>query len=145
MKLTYCMPFALLTLAHAGLLLKRDSCQRQCNLSQCPSAPQACYYGRAKDSCGCCVVCGASEGEKCGGAGGAVCGDGMRCERRGVEEKARFVCVCQSNGVVCGSDGRTYPSVCRLRAENARAKTENAAPVTVLQRGECHASGEGKT
>ncbi|XP_020786689.1 serine protease HTRA1 [Boleophthalmus pectinirostris] len=136
MKLAAC--FALITIAHAGLLSKRETCQEICDASQCPIPPPVCYYGRVKDFCGCCVVCAAGEGEDCSGL---ACGEGLRCERRSQERSGVRVCVCESNGVVCGSDGRTYPSMCRLRAENRRAEMENVPLVTVVQRGECHMSG----
>uniref|UniRef100_A0A8C6SMZ4 HtrA serine peptidase 4 n=1 Tax=Neogobius melanostomus TaxID=47308 RepID=A0A8C6SMZ4_9GOBI len=78
------------------------------------------------------------EGEDCGGL---ACGDGLRCERGSQERPGSRACVCETKGPVCGSDGRTYPSVCRLRAENSRAEMEGAPLVTMVQRGECHASG----
>ncbi|XP_072289949.1 serine protease HTRA1 [Eucyclogobius newberryi] len=136
MKLTAYL--ALLTLVRAGLLRKKETCQQMCDSTQCPVPPHACYHGRVKDFCGCCVVCAAGEGEDCSGL---ACGAGLRCERRSQERPGVRVCVCESNGVICGSDGRTYPSICRLRAETKRAEVENVPPVTVVQRGECHASG----
>ncbi|KAJ0019821.1 hypothetical protein NQD34_007390, partial [Periophthalmus magnuspinnatus] len=137
MKLAAC--FALLTIAYARLLGKRETCQQMCDAAQCPIPPQVCYYGRVKDFCGCCVVCAAGEGEDCRGL---ACGEGLRCERRSHERPGVRVCVCESNGAICGSDGRTYPSICRLRAENHRAEMENMPLVTMVQRGECHASGK---
>uniref|UniRef100_A0A3B4BDH0 IGFBP N-terminal domain-containing protein n=1 Tax=Periophthalmus magnuspinnatus TaxID=409849 RepID=A0A3B4BDH0_9GOBI len=131
--------FALLTIAYARLLGKRETCQQMCDAAQCPIPPQVCYYGRVKDFCGCCVVCAAGEGEDCRGL---ACGEGLRCERRSHERPGVRVCVCESNGAICGSDGRTYPSICRLRAENHRAEMENMPLVTMVQRGECHASGK---
>uniref|UniRef100_A0A8C6SN25 HtrA serine peptidase 4 n=1 Tax=Neogobius melanostomus TaxID=47308 RepID=A0A8C6SN25_9GOBI len=103
--------FALLSLARGGLLSKRETCQQ---------------------------LCDAREGEDCGGL---ACGDGLRCERGSQERPGSRACVCETKGPVCGSDGRTYPSVCRLRAENSRAEMEGAPLVTMVQRGECHASG----
>uniref|UniRef100_A0A8C6SLZ9 HtrA serine peptidase 4 n=1 Tax=Neogobius melanostomus TaxID=47308 RepID=A0A8C6SLZ9_9GOBI len=105
--------FALLSLARGGLLSKRETCQQLCDASQW-------------------------EGEDCGGL---ACGDGLRCERGSQERPGSRACVCETKGPVCGSDGRTYPSVCRLRAENSRAEMEGAPLVTMVQRGECHASG----
>uniref|UniRef100_A0A672YYP8 IGFBP N-terminal domain-containing protein n=1 Tax=Sphaeramia orbicularis TaxID=375764 RepID=A0A672YYP8_9TELE len=110
-----------------------------CGSAQCPLPPQGCFYGLVKDGCGCCVVCAAGEGEDCGGSGGSggsgggpSCGEGLRCEGRG-----RSACVCASHGPVCGSDGRTYPSICRLTAENRRAEMEGTPPVILIQRGAC--------
>lgn len=128
--------FALLvSVIHAGLLRKKQSCPRVCDVSQCPVPAQACYYGQVKDACGCCVVCAAGEGEACGEV---PCGDGLRCDTvRGQLGEHRSTCVCSSSGMVCGSDGRTYPSICRLRAENRRAELSGAPPVIFIQRGWC--------
>ncbi|XP_047448129.1 serine protease HTRA1 [Mugil cephalus] len=131
--------FILLTSAvQAGLLRKGQTCPQVCDASQCPVAPHDCYYGQAKDACGCCVVCAAGEGEICGerSAGGLVCGDGLRCDSVS-GGRLTSACVCASSGPVCGSDGRTYPSICRLRAENRRAELEETPSVIMIQRGQC--------
>lgn len=141
--------FMLLTSAvHAGLLRNRQSCPQVCDASQCPVPTQACYYGKVKDGCGCCVVCAAGEGDACGevssggGVGDRSCGDGLRCDSlRGRNGELQSSCVCVSSGPVCGSDGRTYPSICRLRAENRRAELGEIPPVIFIQRGRCD-SGE---
>ena len=51
---------------------------------------------------------------------GVSCGSGRRCVVRG--GRARCVCAaaCRRVGAVCGSDGRTYPSLCRLRRRACR-------------------------
>ncbi|KAM9743606.1 serine protease HTRA1 [Menidia menidia] len=135
---------------HAGLLGKRHACPQACDLSRCPVAPRLCYYGRVRDACGCCPLCAAGEGDACGdacgdarGSGGGFrsCGDGLRCdpapEGSPGGSQGSCVCVCASAGPVCGSDGRTYPSVCRLRAENKRAEVGDAPPVILIQKGQC--------
>ncbi|XP_042344419.1 serine protease HTRA1 [Plectropomus leopardus] len=134
--------FTLLTSAvHAGLLRKRQSCPQVCDRSHCPAPPQACYYGQLKDGCGCCVVCAAGEGDACGersAGSGLPCGDGLLCDSvQGKFGGQQSSCVCTSSGPVCGSDGRTYPSICRLRAENRRAELEEIPPVILIQRGWC--------
>ncbi|XP_034548114.1 serine protease HTRA1 [Notolabrus celidotus] len=135
--------FTLLTSAvHAGLLRKRQTCPQVCDAAQCPVAPQVCFYGQVKDACGCCVVCAAGEGEVCGSwsSGGLSCGDGLRCNSvPGKQGGLPGSCVCASSGPVCGSDGRTYPSICRLRAENRRAELGETASVILIQRGACDA------
>jgi len=133
--------FTLLTSAvHAGLLRERQTCPQVCDVSRCSVPPRVCYYGQVKDACGCCLVCAAGEGELCGGV--LSCGDGLRCDP--VPESAGGLhgsCVCASADPVCGSDGRTYPSICRLRAENRRAEIGETPPVILIQRGRCD-SGE---
>lgn len=60
-----------------------------------------------------CVACA----ESCAGVS---CGTGRRCVVR--DGRARCVCAaaCRRVGAVCGSDGRTYPSLCRLRRRACR-------------------------
>ncbi|KAM7416899.1 hypothetical protein PAMA_018805 [Pampus argenteus] len=131
--------FSLLYSVHAGLLRKRQTCPQVCDAAHCPVPPQTCYYGQVKDGCGCCVLCAAGEGEVCGERGGGIiCGDGLRCDSiPGKLGRPRGSCVCASSGPVCGSDGRTYPSICRLRAENKRAELGETSPVILIQRGQC--------
>uniref|UniRef100_A0AAX7U6P4 HtrA serine peptidase 4 n=1 Tax=Astatotilapia calliptera TaxID=8154 RepID=A0AAX7U6P4_ASTCA len=50
--------------------------------------------------------------------------------------------MCASSGPVCGSDGRTYPSICRLRAENRRAELGETSPVFLIQRGRCDSGAQ---
>ncbi|XP_044218180.1 serine protease HTRA1 [Thunnus albacares] len=130
--------FSLLSFAvHAGLLRKRQTCPQVCDAARCPVLPQTCYYGQVRDGCGCCVVCAAGEGEVCGERG-LSCGDGLRCDSvPGKLRRLQGTCICASSGPVCGSDGRTYPSICRLRAENMRAALGETAPVILIQRGRC--------
>ncbi|XP_063346411.1 serine protease HTRA1 [Pelmatolapia mariae] len=130
---------------HTGLLRERQTCPQVCASSQCPAPPHACYYGQVKDACGCCVVCAAGEGEACGkrSSGHLSCGNGLRCDS-GPGKTGGFhsLCVCASSGPVCGSDGRTYPSICRLRAENRRAELRETSPVFLIQRGRCDSGAQ---
>lgn len=89
-----------------------------CRPERCP-APVRCPAPGipARDECGCCARCLGTEGASCGGLAGARCGPGLVCASRasGAEPEGTGLCVCAQRGAVCGSDGRSYPSVCALR------------------------------
>lgn len=89
-----------------------------CRPERCP-APVHCPAPGipARDECGCCARCLGAEGASCGGPAGARCGPGLVCASRasGAAPEGTGLCVCAQRGAVCGSDGRTYPSVCALR------------------------------
>uniref|UniRef100_A0A8C2ULI6 HtrA serine peptidase 4 n=1 Tax=Chinchilla lanigera TaxID=34839 RepID=A0A8C2ULI6_CHILA len=49
---------------------------------------------------------------------------------------------CSAGGAaVCGSDGRTYPSLCALRAENRAARVRGEFPAVPVQKGACGSPG----
>ncbi|XP_030050424.1 insulin-like growth factor-binding protein 7 isoform X2 [Microcaecilia unicolor] len=101
----------------------------QCLRALCAPLPAGgCKLGAVLDSCGCCALCAAGEGEACGVAG-ARCAAGSECLRSG----RGSVCVCKSRQPVCGSDGITYPSGCALRAANLREKSG----IRQLSKGPC--------
>ncbi|XP_013162504.1 PREDICTED: follistatin-A [Papilio xuthus] len=58
---------------------------------------------------------------------GVRCGAGRRCAVRG--GRARCVCAaaCRRAGPVCGTDGRTYRSLCRLRRRACRRPAKHLA------------------
>ncbi|CAH2042312.1 unnamed protein product, partial [Iphiclides podalirius] len=58
---------------------------------------------------------------------GVSCGGGRRCVLRG--GRARCVCAaaCRRAGPVCGTDGRTYRSLCRLRRRACRRPAKHLA------------------
>uniref|UniRef100_A0A3B3TZY8 HtrA serine peptidase 4 n=1 Tax=Poecilia latipinna TaxID=48699 RepID=A0A3B3TZY8_9TELE len=114
-----------------SLLRKRHTttCPQVCDQSQCPVPPHTCCHYRVKDACGCCVRCGAWEGEVCGESSDVFlsCGDGLRCDRvPGRSGRVRRSCVCISVGEVCGSDGR-----------NRRANLRDGPLVLLIHRGPC--------
>ncbi|XP_010875203.2 serine protease HTRA1 [Esox lucius] len=129
---------------HARLLRKRQTtCPEICDASRCPPDPESrCYYGVVKDSCGCCAVCASGEGDLCGERGLGVCGDGMSCAYPAGKRGVRGSCVCTLAEPVCGSDGRTYPSICRLRAENKRAELSKNPSVLLIQKGHCDSGSQ---
>ncbi|KAM4836622.1 serine protease HTRA4 [Thomomys bottae] len=126
-------------------------CPEACDPTRCPPLP-TCSAGTTPvlDSCRCCRVCAAAEGEPCGGTRGRPCALGLRCLepfRREPGGGARLgTCGCPESGAaVCGSDGRTYPSLCALRAENRAARLRGALPAVPVQKGDCRAPGTRST
>ncbi|XP_053159515.1 insulin-like growth factor-binding protein-like 1 [Hemicordylus capensis] len=98
----------------------------------------------ARDECGCCERCLSAEGERCGGERGARCGPGLVCvSQRQAEpppeagEEGTGRCVCKEDGAVCGSDGRSYGSVCALHLHSWRALHGGRERVRKAHDGEC--------
>nr|XP_044635128.1 LOW QUALITY PROTEIN: insulin-like growth factor-binding protein-like 1 [Equus asinus] len=95
-----------------------------CRPERCPSPGRCAAPGiAARDECGCCARCLGPKSARCGGRAGARCGPGLVCASRaaGTAPEGTGLCVCAQRGAVCGSDGRSYASVCalRLRAQHA--------------------------
>lgn len=116
-----------------------------CDPAQCASLPaEGCPAGSLPDSCGCCSVCAAAEGESCGGRRAATrrCGPGLECVKSDADKKNKLgVCVCKSNYEVCGTDGVTYRSGCALKSASLTAEREAKEPINVQNKGRC-ATGE---
>ncbi|XP_074850096.1 insulin-like growth factor-binding protein-like 1 isoform X2 [Carettochelys insculpta] len=116
-----------------------DTCG-PCRPERCP--PARCLA--APDACGCCPRCRGAEGERCGGRGaggerGPSCGPGLVCVSGAGAPEGSGRCVCEQDGAVCGSDGRSYPSVCALRLRAGARRLRKAhhgecrqAPVIVV-------------
>ncbi|XP_029112935.1 serine protease HTRA1 [Scleropages formosus] len=140
LKLALCVLLFVLPAADSRQLRKRQTrCPQVCDPSGCRPVTDTCYYGHVKDSCGCCRLCASGEGDPCGERALPACGEGMVCEHAAGGRKRRRggSCVCVSAGPVCGSDWRTYPSICRLRAENRRADRSGTPRVILVQKGSC--------
>lgn len=111
-----------------------------CALVQC-AVPEL----TARDECGCCERCLSSEGERCGGTRGARCGSGLVCvsqRQAGAApeadaEEGTGHCICKEDGAVCGSDGRSYSSVCALHLHSWRALLDGRERVRKAHDGEC--------
>lgn len=116
-----------------------------CDPGQCAPLPvQGCPAGSLRDSCGCCSLCAAADGELCGGrgAGARRCGFGLECVRTRDGKKSKMgACSCKNNFEVCGTDGTTYRTGCELRTASLAAQTEGREPMRVQNKGRC-ATGE---
>ncbi|KAG8435642.1 hypothetical protein GDO86_013541 [Hymenochirus boettgeri] len=109
-------------------------CPSRCDQSSCDPAPTNCPSGETALRCGCCPVCAATEWDRCGeGPGDPLCASGLRCVKNG----GVYRCQCPSSQPVCGSDGKTYSSLCRLQAESRTVQSQGAAAIIFIQRGDC--------
>ncbi|XP_065261678.1 insulin-like growth factor-binding protein 7 [Emys orbicularis] len=107
-----------------------------CLPALCPALPlRGCALGRARDACGCCWRCARGEGEACGT--GARCAAGLECAPRPGRAGPPALCVCKSRYPVCGSDGVTYPSACRLRAAALSAQRRGQRGPSQRRKGAC--------
>ncbi|KAL6486851.1 hypothetical protein MHYP_G00034770 [Metynnis hypsauchen] len=117
----------------------RVRCSDVCDVSACPSP--SCPAGYVPDRCGCCLVCALGEGAPCGGAQQRRCGDGLECSG----SAGKRVCQCKQSYRVCGSDGRTYSSPCRLRAASRKAQDRGQRALTQAHKGPCAPAKTGST
>jgi hypothetical protein len=91
-----------------------------CDKSACPPEPKKCLAGLVKDSCGCCMVCGNLEGDRCDRESDneegqyGLCGDNLQCVNRADLPEKDAVCVCKEQKMICGSNGETYENLCQL-------------------------------
>ncbi|XP_066458115.1 insulin-like growth factor-binding protein-like 1 [Eleutherodactylus coqui] len=99
-----------------------------------------------KDDCDCCDRCLSIEGEECGGRDEtrARCAPGMVCVSRSSygsgsssSSDGTGFCLCEEDGAVCGSDGRTHSSVCALRLHSWKTQSQGKGSVHKVHDGEC--------
>nr|AYU97982.1 IGFBP-related protein 1 [Jaera hopeana] len=113
-----------------------------CEQSECPQLTY-CSSGHALDVCECCEVCAKIIGEKCDNPSKTKeklhgnCGEYLRCAEYGPNEGT---CVCEEEEPVCGSDGKTYSSICQL----LKATGEDHE-LTLIDRSPCRIGPEIKT
>lgn len=123
------------------LLAEGEACA-PCRPGEC-ATPRGCLAGRVRDACGCCWECANLEGQLCDLDPSAHfygrCGEQLECRldvgdalSRGEVPEPR--CACRTQRPLCGSDGRTYAQICRLR-EAARAQPD--VNLTVAHPGPC--------
>lgn len=120
-----------------------DGCAPQCDVNSC-STP-SCPGEYVPDRCNCCLVCALRAGDPCGRQDDLPCGDELECKpvAAGKRRGAKKVCRCKTEHEVCGSDGKTYRNVCRMRAASREAEQTGGAAVSQARRGRCSASGAG--
>uniref|UniRef100_A0A8C4S848 Kazal-type serine peptidase inhibitor domain 3 n=1 Tax=Erpetoichthys calabaricus TaxID=27687 RepID=A0A8C4S848_ERPCA len=115
-----------------------------CQPELCPLTP-LCPAGWVLGRCGCCQECGNVEGQPCDldprGAFYGRCGRHLRCQLDPADLLHGNIpeprCVCESQQVVCGSDGVTYENICRMEE-----RTQHS--VTVTSSGPCEAAPQIK-
>ncbi|XP_062992045.1 serine protease HTRA3 [Elgaria multicarinata webbii] len=127
------LPALLALLARAG----GERCPARCDVSRCPSP--GCPSGYVPDGCNCCLVCAAGEGEACGRPEDPPCGDSLQCRPAAGPSPKLGACQCKLSAPVCGSDGRLYANVCRLKTAERQALQQGLPPVRHVQQGACRA------
>ncbi|KAJ3614068.1 hypothetical protein NHX12_017645 [Muraenolepis orangiensis] len=126
---------------------KSNKCSPRCDVSKC-SSPN-CPSGFVPDRCNCCLVCVRAEGDPCGRGKDPPCAQGLECRppaattTTGKRQDAKRTCQCKTAHRVCGSDGRTYGNVCKLRAASRKVLQKGRAAVTQVNKGPCLPSDTG--
>ncbi|KAG8141303.1 hypothetical protein E2320_006934 [Naja naja] len=114
-------------------------CPAECQRMRCPPrSQQACLAVGGElqlDRCGCCWECAPGEGQPCAPDG--LCARGFFCHRR-PDSREPGTCSCVEGQLgVCGSDGRTYSSLCQLRARNHQSSSGHQPLVVPVHKGNC--------
>ncbi|XP_034020442.1 serine protease HTRA3 [Thalassophryne amazonica] len=114
------------------------TCPARCDVSRCPSP--SCPSGYVPDRCACCLVCAQAEGESCGRKDELPCGDGLECKHPAGKRLSKGFCRCRFPQQVCGSDGKTYANVCRLKATSRAALQRGMPGISQRHKGPCPTS-----
>uniref|UniRef100_A0A8C6KU59 HtrA serine peptidase 3a n=1 Tax=Nothobranchius furzeri TaxID=105023 RepID=A0A8C6KU59_NOTFU len=112
-----------------------DKCDSRCDVSSCPSP--SCPGGYVPDRCNCCLVCAPREGDPCGRKNDLPCADGLVCKLRpaGRLRGSKRACRCKLDHELCGSDGKTYGNVCKMKAASRKAVGRGRAAVSQAHKG----------
>ncbi|MBN3273524.1 KAZD1 protein, partial [Polyodon spathula] len=124
------------------LLEEGESCA-DCQPDECPP-PRGCLSGVVIDHCDCCWECANLEGQICDLDNTnhfyGKCGENLECRLDLGDlwegEVPEPQCTCVSNKAVCGSDGKTYPQICKFQEA---ANAHSGANLTVSHEGPCEA------
>ncbi|XP_051992904.1 serine protease HTRA3-like [Xyrauchen texanus] len=116
-------------------------CPTKCEVSKCTSP--SCPSGYVPDHCNCCLVCSLSEGTPCGRKDDTPCGDGLECKFPAGKRVSKGVCQCKMVHRVCGSDGKTYGNVCKMRTAARKAQQQGQPVITQTHKGPCAPSTSG--
>ncbi|KAM4708251.1 insulin-like growth factor-binding protein-like 1 [Discoglossus pictus] len=128
-----------------GAVATTSACS-PCDKDACNPVTCAAPELLTKDECDCCPRCLSVEGEECGGRdeSRARCAPGMVCVSRpsfgsgsASSSDGTGVCLCEEEGAVCGSDGKTHSSACALRLHNWVSLHDGKGPVHKVHDGEC--------
>lgn len=124
--------------------VRSDKCTSRCDVSSCPSP--SCPGGYVPDRCNCCLVCSPREGDPCGRKDDLPCGDGLECKlfAAGKRRGSKGVCRCKMDHEVCGSDGKTYGNVCKMREASRKTLLKGRPAVSQAHKGPCSPLGAGR-
>ncbi|XP_054461241.1 serine protease HTRA3a [Anoplopoma fimbria] len=134
----------LFTHSFSGAVKRKEECASRCDVSSCPSP--SCPGGYVPDRCTCCLACSPGEGDPCGREHDLPCGEGLECKllAAGRRRVTKGVCRCQVEHGVCGSDGKTYGNVCKMRAASRRAEHKGRPAVRQAHKGSCATTSAGR-
>lgn len=120
----------------------KSKCSARCNVSKCPSP--SCPNGYVPDRCNCCLMCTLGEGDACGRSDDLPCGDGLECKYPAGKRLSKGVCQCKTGHKVCGSDGKTYGNVCKIKVASRKALQRRKTAITTAHKGPCATPSKGK-